>query len=294
LFYMMARDGEMPRPFARLNGYGVPWIPLFIAVVTPILVVLITSRLETLAGLYAIGVVGAITVNLGSCFFNYALPLHWYERLVMGVSFLVLLAVELTIAKTKPDALFFAVCVLGSGLALRSYAQRRAGFRTLTVTKEVAAHVAPDLFPDFQINFTTGQKILVAARGNTPVLRYALEEAQLRKGMLYVLYVKEVAVAFSGFQETEEPRKWQQDPVAGKIMSSMLDQGPKLGITVIPLYTVSDNAASSILDLTATLGIDILMLGASHRSRMVSLLRGNVVAEVARSLPENIQLVIHS
>src|SRR4051812_28560055 len=28
LFYMMARDGEMPRPFARLNFHGVPWVPL--------------------------------------------------------------------------------------------------------------------------------------------------------------------------------------------------------------------------------------------------------------------------
>jgi len=294
LFYMMARDGEMPRSFTRLNTYGVPWVPLFIAFGVPIIVVALTNRLQTLAGLYAIGVVGAITVNLGACFFNQALPLRWYERLVMGASFVVLLAVELTIAKTKPDALFFAVCVLGFGLALRSYAQRRAGFRTLTVSEEIAVHVAPDLFPEFSLNFTTGQKILVAARGNTPVLRYALEEAQLRKGMLYVLYVKEVAVAFPGFQERQESPRWQDDLVASKIMFPMLDQGKKLGIVVVPLYTTSDNAATSILDLTATLGIDILMLGASHRRGMAKLLRGNVVSEVARNLPENIQLIIHS
>jgi hypothetical protein len=35
------------------------------------------------------------------------------------------------------------------------------------------------------------------------------------------------------------------------------------------------------------------MLGAPHRNKLVSLLKGNVVTEVARSLPENIQLVIH-
>jgi len=212
----------------------------------------------------------------------------------MGISFVILLAVEVTIAKTKPDALFFAVCVLGSGLALRSYAQRRAGFRTVTVAHEIAAQVAPEMFPNFQFNFSTGQKIMVAARGNTPVLRYALEEAQLRQGMLYVLYVKELAVAFPGFQDTQEPRRWQNDPVARNIMYPMIEQGNKLGISVVPLYTVSDNASTSILDLAATLGIDILMLGASHRSRMANLLRGNVVVEVARHLPENIQLVIHS
>jgi nucleotide-binding universal stress UspA family protein len=212
----------------------------------------------------------------------------------MAFSFLVLFAVEITLAKTKPDALFFAVCVLGIGFSLRAYAQKRAGLQTLTVAKEVAAHVSPELYPDFQFTFAPGQKILVAARGNTPVLKFALEEAQLRKGMLYVLYVKEIAVAFPGFRETPEPQKWQKDNTAARIMYSMLDQGKKHGVTVIPLYAVSDSPANTILDLTATLGVDILMLGVSHRTRLINLLRGNVVTQVARDLPENIHLIIHS
>src|SRR5262249_26455113 len=31
LFYMLARDRELPRPFARLNMHGVPWLPLLMA-----------------------------------------------------------------------------------------------------------------------------------------------------------------------------------------------------------------------------------------------------------------------
>jgi nucleotide-binding universal stress UspA family protein len=50
----------------------------------------------------------------------------------------------------------------------------------------------------------------------------------------------------------------------------------------------------TIIDIAATLGVDMLMLGAPHRSSMVKLLRGDIVAEVARNLPENIQLIIHS
>jgi nucleotide-binding universal stress UspA family protein len=46
--------------------------------------------------------------------------------------------------------------------------------------------------------------------------------------------------------------------------------------------------------MAATLGVDFLMLGASHRGAMSKLLRGNVAAEVAGSLPDNIQLVIYS
>ncbi len=294
LLYMMARDGEMPKTFAKLNPHGVPWIPMAVATLFPILVVAVSNKLETLAGLYAIGVVGAITVNLSSCTFNRNLTLQWHERAVMGLTFVVLFLVEITIAKTKPDALFFAVCVLGAGFGLRHYAQRRAGLRTLTVSEEVAAHVAPESVPEFHLNLSPGQKIMVAARGLTPVLRFAIEEARLRQASLYVLYVRELAVAMPGPLEVRERPKWQKDQRAAKIMCHMLDLGQKSGVPVIPLYSVSDNPAATILDLSATLGIDMLMLGSSHRRALVSLLKGNVVTEVARNLPENIQLLIHS
>ena len=73
----------------------------------------------------------------------------------------------------------------------------------------------------------------------------------------------------------------------------MLEIGRENSVQVIPLYSVSDNPAMSILDLSATLGIDLLILGASQRQTLASLLKGNVVTEVAKNLPENIQLVIH-
>jgi len=39
LLYLLARDGEMPRRFARLNSHALPWVPLFIAAFLPALVV---------------------------------------------------------------------------------------------------------------------------------------------------------------------------------------------------------------------------------------------------------------
>ncbi|HKI71608.1 MAG TPA: amino acid permease [Verrucomicrobiae bacterium] len=293
LLYLLARDGEMPRPFARLNSHGVPWLPLFIATLLPMLVVSFSPNQISLMELYAIGVVGAITVNLGSCASNRNLKMLWYERALMAVTFVVLFGVELTLAKTKPNALFFIVCILITGFALRAVAQRRAGLRTITVSREVAAAVAPESLPDFRVNLNPGQSILVAARGMTPVLQFALEEARLRQGTLYVLFVKELAVALPGPLENAERPRWQDDPQASRIMCAVLDHGRQNGVQVIPLYAISENPASTILDLSATLGIDILMLGSPHRNKLVSLLKGNVVTEVARSLPENIQLVIH-
>ncbi len=294
LVYLLARDGELPRIFTRLNRHGVPWWPWILATLIPVITVVATGAdLEALASLYAIGVVGAITVNLGSCTFNPKLPLRHWERITMALTFLVLFAVELTIAKTKNNALFFATCVLGIGLGLRGYTQRRAGLRTVTVREEIAAAVAPEMTGGFELNLKPGQALLVAARGMTPVLRFALEEARLRQGPLYVLYVKELAVALPGRVQNQERPRWQEDPHAAKIMSAMLELGQQNGVQVVPIYTVSENPALTILDLAATLGIDILLLGSPHRNKLVSLLKGNVVTEVARSLPDNIQLLIH-
>ncbi|MBI3191181.1 MAG: amino acid permease, partial [Pedosphaera parvula] len=202
LFYMLARDGEMPRTFAGLNSHGVPWVPLGVATALPLLVVVFSPDTKSLMELYAIGVVGAITVNLGSCLVNKTLRLTLWEWGLMLATFLVLFAIELTLAKTKPNALFFICCILVSGLSLRAWSQRREGLRTVVVSEEVAAAVAPEATASFQVNLSPGQSILVAARGLTPVLRFAMEEARLRQATLYVLYVKELAVNLPGPLQT--------------------------------------------------------------------------------------------
>src|SRR4029077_12927979 len=65
LLYLLARDGEMPKGFAKLNPHGVPWVPVIIATALPLVVVATTPNSsqgqEHLMELYAIGVVGAIT-----------------------------------------------------------------------------------------------------------------------------------------------------------------------------------------------------------------------------------------
>jgi nucleotide-binding universal stress UspA family protein len=294
LIYMLARDREMPAPFTKLNHHGVPRLPLAVAAILPVLLVLLADDLQTLASLYAIGVVGAITVNLGSCCFNRRLQLRWWERGIMMVTFLVLFAVEITIAKTSQNALFFVACVLGVGFGLRWWAMKHAGFETIIIKKEFAAAVSHDHAAEFRPNLTPGQSILVAARGLTPVLRFAIEEAKFRQGNLYVLYIKELAVNLPGPLANLERPHWQDDEQAAKIMYAMIKLGQEIGVPVMPVYVVSENPAATILDISATIGADVLMLGSSHRTKLVHLLKGNVITEVAKSLPENIQLVIHS
>jgi amino acid transporter len=292
LLYMMSRDGEMPRQFRRLNKHGVPIYPLLIAIGLPTVVLLFVANFTALAGLYAIGVVGAITVNVGSCTFNRTVGFTWYDRVLFGATFCVLFFVELTLAHTKQDALFFVVIVLGTGLALRAYTLKRQGMTTLTVTREVAKMVTPTLEASMESRLREGQKIMVAARGITPVLSFALDEAQLRKACLFVLYVKEVAIYFTAAGTRLGRAQWQDDPEANAIMTSVMKLGEERGVPVVPVYAVSQDAAATIVDLSATMGVDYLVLGASQRTAMTKLLRGSVATNIAQQLPDTIQLLI--
>jgi nucleotide-binding universal stress UspA family protein len=206
----------------------------------------------------------------------------------------ILFAIEITIAKTKPAALFFAMCVLLLGFGLRWYAMKRAGIETVMLTREMAAAlVPPERLENLRPNFAPGQSILVAARGFTPVLRFALEEARLRQGDLYVVYVKQIAVNLPAPLANPERPRWQTDRQAAEIMYGMFDLAQNSGVKVLPVYAASESPAMTIIDIAATLGVDMLMLGAPRRSAMARFLKGDVVAEVTRDLPDNIQLIIH-
>lgn len=292
LLFMMSREGDMPRSFARLSNHGVPLVPLAIAIGLPILILLLTDNFEALAGLYAIGVVGAICVNLGSCTFNPKLDMNWFERGLMFCTFVLLCAVELTLAKTKHEALFFVTCVLLVGLFLWAYSQRLSGVRTMTVSKAFADIVKPETVEKLSRPPVETQKILVCVRGLTPVLKFAFEEAKMRNAALYVLYIREIAVLYGG--SALPSTNWKDDPEASAILGTALQIGAHHGVTTIPVFANATNSASIIVDMAATLGVDYLMLGASHRGAMSKLLRGNVASEVAASLPDNIQLVIYS
>src|SRR5216110_643841 len=293
LFYMMARDREMPRQFRRLNRHGVPMYPLLISIGLPTVVLLFVGNFTALAGLYAIGVVGAITVNVGSCAFNRTVGFTWYDRVLFGVTFVILAFVELTLAHTKLDALQFVLAVLIGGLALRAYTLKRQGLTTVMLHRQVAAMVTPELPATMRSQLSDGQKIMVAARGITPVLSFATDEAQLRKATLCVLYVKEVAVYYTAAGTALGRAKWQDDPEANAIMSSMLKLTGERGVNVVPLYAVSQDAAATIVDLAATMGADFVIIGASQRPAMAKLLRGSVATNVAQHLPESIHLIIY-
>ena len=117
--FMLSRDKELPHAFSGLNRFGMPMLPLVVGSIVPAIVVLIFSDVEKLSGLYAIGVVGAISINLGTTSTNRELPLRSFERFFMLALTIVMLCVGATICVVKPHARSFALLVLVVGLAGR-------------------------------------------------------------------------------------------------------------------------------------------------------------------------------
>ena len=117
--FMLSRDKELPRALGKLNRYGMPKIPLVVAAVIPAVVVVLFPNVEKLAGLYAIGVVGAISITLATTSTNRELVLKPFERAFMLGLTLIMLAIGFTICTEKPAARSFALIVLVAGLAGR-------------------------------------------------------------------------------------------------------------------------------------------------------------------------------
>ena len=283
LLYVMARDRELPDTFVQLNRFGVPWVALITATVLPVIVLDVGESVEALASLYAIGVVGAIALDIGSCSFAKALPLNGRQRLIMKVTVAVLAVIWITIALSKLYALLFVVIVVAVGLAVREFTQRQVRHAAATPPAPPTAVPTVPAKPAVTTPFL-GDNILVAARGWTPALQFALEEGRVRGAQLLVLYIREVAV------QADLGSDWKQDPLARELFGRV--QAEAGGLKIHPLYSVSDSPADTIIDIAATFGVDTVVLGGSRRATLVNLLKGNVVAKVAANLPESMHLIV--
>ena len=288
LLYSLAQDGELPPVFKQLNAYGVPWVPLIVAVALPILVLDLAPGLEALASLYAIGVVGAITLNLWSTSTVKGLPLAFGSKIMMLATALLMAAIWVTIAATKIHALIFVILVCGVGLFIReTYRKKSQGLAPASV---VVSGEAPFRLREEPSGSEEGAeeagRILVASRGLTASARFALEEAKLRGARLYFLFVREVQVA------TEVAGKLTDDAEAQRVLGEIRQAATAEKVLLTPVYCVSNRASDMITELAATLGADLVVLGGSKRKMLVNLLRGDTVQQVSNSLPEEIRLVV--
>jgi hypothetical protein len=131
-----------------------------------------------------------------------------------------------------------------------------------------------------------GGPILAAVRGLGKTLDFAVSEALETGRPLYVMFVREQPVIAPG----DRKKKWYDDLEAKEIFESLQTQG--LGEKILPCYTISDSPPNAIADLASTIGAERVIIGASQRGTLITMLRGDMVSTLSKMIPEDMYLVV--
>jgi amino acid transporter len=283
--YALARDRELPPTLAKLNYSGVPWQGLIVACILPSALVLLTSDVKTLSELYAIGVVGAIAVNLLSCAYNRGIDIRKWERWGLWALGGLMAAIELTIVIAKPKATLFAgislVVVLGARFLLRQF---RPQAPVVHIPQEgwlAQLRQSPSKVP------TSGPRMMVAVRGHENI-HYAVDRAKKRGAVLFAIYVRVLRVL--DVRPGQIPQI-EDDPQAQEALGLAAMLCRQNGVPFFPIYITATDITAEILDYTVTFGCDELIMGKSRRGFFARTLEGDVVAQIARQLPEGVSLI---
>lgn len=290
--YMMSQDGELPKQFAGLNAWGMPLIPLIVGAVVPTLTVLFAQEVHYLADLYAIGVVGAVAVNLSTCSVSFDLPMKTWERIGMSLLAVLMIAIWITIAWEKPHAVVFAGTIVVAGLGARWTTQHRALVgRALVEAGELIAGTPGELVTAVPGAYVPTAKFLVATRGSPKLIKFALQQAQKHQAELLILFARQVAVPLLGTAGQPKPA---EDAEAQQMFARIRQDAQAMGVPIRELYAVTSDVADTILDFAATFAVDRVILGATQRGTLWRTMKGDIIQGVAQHLPERMTLLIHA
>jgi nucleotide-binding universal stress UspA family protein len=287
--FMMSRDRELPAPLGLLNSWGMPVLPLVAATLVPVAVLIAVSDVEKLADLYAIGVVGAVAINLGSCATNPKVEMSRFERVGMTGLAGLMIAVWITVAYEKPHALIFALSVLGLGLAVRYIVRSRAHAWVLGEVGQAKQPPAEESVG--KVDWTPSpslKRMMVATPGRLPAFRFALAEAKSRNVELDVLFVRHIAVPILGPTLPDAG----VDLAARRFFDVVTKEAGVSGVTVHSSYLVAKNVGKAIADFAVERGVDVLILPSRRQGRIWRAVKGDIIHNVARRLPERIRLLV--
>ncbi|MFQ5501830.1 MAG: amino acid permease [Phycisphaerae bacterium] len=301
--FVMAQDNELPPVFLRLNVFGVPWVAIVSACLVCSGVLMVAGEVDKLGHLYAIGVVGAIAVNLMSTFLNQEVDIRKLERVGLLMLAIFLVGVELTIVATQWPADLFVIIVLFGGYLLRLGMRKAPEVRKHLpkVAETVGKLFEPPPIPETGETlsmvgikpFDPGQgNILVATRGNPELLKFAAEEAAARKSNLIVLFVRDIQLKYG--PPSGDGYRPEDDPEAITVLSQATRCAREAKVPYMPIYCVARSASEMILDFAGTYAADYVIMGVTRRGALFRALRGDVIAAVATHLPPETKLLIHA
>jgi amino acid transporter/nucleotide-binding universal stress UspA family protein len=283
IMYAMSRDHEMPEILQKLNGFGSPWIAAAVAAGVPALVLLFAHDLETLASLYAIGVIGAVAINITLCSIHPRLR-HWYRKVPMFVLGLTLVAIEITLAITKLHALLFATIVLALGLIVRQFTRYTAARRPKPSLLRQA--ILEQLPPDAMAR----PKVLLATAGSSQYAEESFEVARAENATLVVCFIRDVTLSYK--VEAERKFSLDTDAAAQTLFRDFLAKGHRAGIPIIPAYDTGHDAAELIAEIAAMFSAEKVLIGTSRRGALHHLIKGNFQTKLESLLPPEIPVRI--
>ena len=281
--YLMARDGELPQPLQGLNRFGVPWIPAVLAASVPILVLLFSHDLDRLAELYAIGVIGAVAINVSLCSIHPRLR-RLTRKVPMVVLATVLLAIWVTLAFTKLHALAFVCVVVTIGLIARQankWIVTRKGPRPSLLRQAIMEQLTPEVL--------AGPKVMVGTYGSEALAPIALAQAKRTGHAVAVCFIRQLNLSFK-----YEGRKLtlDTDPVALRAFSRFLELGHAAGVPVVPIYDSGPDAAELMAENAAVYACDKVIIGTSRQGALYHLLRGHFQRRLEAILPPEIPVEV--
>jgi hypothetical protein len=308
VFLALARGDYLPKVLGRRNRmFGTPHIGILLFTLVTILIIRAThGHLGTLGHLYSFGLLGAFTfTSLGLD------VIRWREH-ERGPRFLVGVLTTLMVSTAwavnivnKHEATLFGGTVVAIGVLVAVGIRRDWVVRSLNRLPWVASEAtrqrlrAEDIAESMSSELVSIEtaveaaaiepsRTLVALRDRNPRL---IAEAILRArgngdASIIVLGVTEWPGLFSGEQLAPEPGLVEAfDDAAHRIREA--------GLTPIPIWRLSHDAALSIADTARRLRVNSVMVGVSQRSQLVHMLRGSVLKGLHRMLPGD-EILIHT
>lgn len=310
VLFIMAKDGQLPSIFNKINRFGVPTLALIISTLSPILVLLFVNDMVSLAHLYAIGFVGAIATNLGATSTNKKINMKKFDRALMFITFILMAAIEITLFIEKPHARAFVVTVVAIGLLFRGLVlEQRAKQKQLDLasvskvaSRLIKAHRTYNPPDDHAAYLQSISKIqdltstdhlhtgalLCAVTHIGKTLEYALEQSKISGQKLFILFVREQKILLT----QNGDMSWVHDEHACKIFDYCLDY--LVGQNISFLYGVGDAPDLVIIEHATKLHVSRVILGMPRTNKLLQILRGDVVSEVFRKLPPSIDLIVMS
>jgi amino acid transporter len=283
IIYAMSRDREMPEVLQKLNAFGSPWVAAAFAAGVPALVLLFAHDLETLASLYAIGVIGAVAINITLCAIHPRLR-RWWRKVPMLLLGLTLVAIEITLALTKLHALLFASIVLALGLTIRQITRYAASRRPRpSLLRQAITEQLP-------ADAMSRPKILLATAGSAQYADVGLSIARADNAALVVCFIRDVSLSYK--VEAERKFSLDTDPAAQALFREFLARAHPYGVPVIPAYDTGNDAAELMAEIAALFGTEKVLIGTSRRGALHHLIKGNFQKKLESLLPPEIPVMV--